>query len=378
MDEPTNFRPPHAARTPAAARPQDRHPCMNRRQMNTMLLMAALAAPQAPVHAQTDAPAGELVDFDWVDHARGRPVPARLYWPIAARPDAPVPLVVFSHGIGGSRCGYSYLGRHWSAHGIASLHVQHVGSDAALWRGNPFGVVGRLQAAAREQEAIARAADVRFALDRMLSDATGARAASVDRQRLVAAGHSYGANTTLLTVGAQVVRAGRTIDCRDARFRAAVIISAPPFYGEPDLAAVLGPVSVPTLHVTATDDVIEIPGYRSGAVDRLAVFEAIAHPHKWLAVFSGGSHSMFTDRSLTGGPWLNPQVKAATAELALAFLGWTFEGDGAALATWRAQWQPILAQMAVTQGAPPSSGDARPHDAPPPSRHGDTARLLPA
>ncbi len=51
-----------------------------------------------------------------------------------------MPLVVFSHGIGGSRQGYSYLGKHWSARGVASLHVQHIGSDAALWRGNPFGV----------------------------------------------------------------------------------------------------------------------------------------------------------------------------------------------------------------------------------------------
>lgn len=335
-----------------AASPHGRRPGMNRRQMNALLLMATLAVPSSPVRAQPDEPPYEVVDFDWIDQARARPVPARLYWPTAARPDAPVPLVVFSHGIGGSRRGYSYLGKHWSAHGVASLHVQHVGSDAALWRGNPFGLVGRLQAAAREQEAIARAADVRFALDRMLSGEAGERAAAVDRQRLVAAGHSYGANTTLLAVGAQVVRAGRRIDCLDARFSSAVIISAPPFYGEPDLAAVLSTVSVPTIHVTATDDVIEIPGYRSGAADRLAIFEAIAHPHKLLAVFSGGSHSMFTDRSFTGGPWLNAQVKAATADLALAFFGWTFESDNAALAQWRTHWQPILAQAPATDLAP--------------------------
>lgn len=192
-----------------------------------------------------------------------------------------MPLVVFSHGIGGSRQGYSYLGRHWSSHGVASLHVQHVGSDARLWSGNPFGVVGRLQAA-QEQEAIARAADVRFALDRMLLDETGDRAGAVNRQRLIAAGHSYGANTTLLMVGAEVVRDGQTISSHDSRFTAGIIISTPPFYNEPDLAAVLSKVAVPTIHVTATEDVIEIPGYRSGVrIDWLSLRPFPTHTSCW-------------------------------------------------------------------------------------------------
>ncbi|CAN7287900.1 hypothetical protein LJR039_001320 [Pseudorhodoferax sp. LjRoot39] len=316
-------------------------PNLDRRGFNAML-MAALAAPCAAATEAAPAPAYRVLDFDWADAARARPVPARLYWPAAATPAQPVPLVVFSHGIGGSRQGYSYLGRHWSAHGVASLHVQHVGSDAGLWRGNPFGMVGRLQAAAQETEALARTADLRFALDRMLSDDSGGLAAAVDRERLVAAGHSYGANTTLLSVGAQVERGGRAVDCLDARLRAAIVLSAPPFYGEADTAAVLRSIAVPTVHVTCTEDVIHIPGYHSGLQDRLAIFDAIAHPHKLLAVFQGGSHSVFTDRTGTGGAALNAQVKRATAELGLAFLDLVFAQDGSALAQWQATWRPIL------------------------------------
>ncbi|WP_258190189.1 alpha/beta hydrolase family protein [Stutzerimonas azotifigens] len=327
---------------------------MGRRYVNAMLLLAALALSHPAAKAQGTEPPYLVTDFDWVDQSRSRPVPARLYWPTGTVPDASVPLVVFSHGIGGSRQGYSYLGKHWSARGVASLHVQHVGSDVELWRGNPFGVVGRLQAAAQEKEAIARAGDVRFALDRMLSDETGSRGAAVDRQRLVAAGHSYGANTTLLTVGAQVVRDGQTINYLDSRFSAAVVISAPPFYGEPDLAAVLSNVSVPTIHVTSTDDMIEIPGYRSGVEDRLAIFDAIAHPHKLLAVFHGGSHSMFTDRSFTGGPSLNAKVKVATADLTLAFLDLIYERDGTALAQWQTNWQYILVRAPSSNVTPRS------------------------
>lgn len=327
---------------------------MGRRYVNAMLLLAALALSHPAARAQGTEPPYLVIDFDWVDQSRSRPVPARLYWPTGTVPNSSVPLVVFSHGIGGSRQGYSYLGKYWSARGVASLHVQHVGSDVELWRGNPFGVVGRLQAAAQEKEAIARAGDVRFALDRMLSDEMGSRGAAVDRQRLVAAGHSYGANTTLLTVGAQVVRDGQTINYLDSRFSAAVVISAPPFYGEPDLAAVLSKVSVPTMHVTSTDDMIEIPGYRSGVEDRLAIFDAIAHPNKLLAVFHGGSHSMFTDRSFTGGPSLNAKVKVATADLTLAFLDLIYERDGTALAQWQTNWQYILMRAPSSNVTPRS------------------------
>jgi dienelactone hydrolase len=318
-----------------------------RRRVSAMLLMSAFAAPLSPLVAQPSAPPYRIRDFEWFDGARSRPVPARLYWPSAAGPGKSVPLAVFSHGIGGSRQGYSYLGKHWSAHGVASLHIQHVGSDAMVWRGNPLGMISRLQAAAQEREAVERAADVRFALDRMLSDENADLGAMVNRKRLIAAGHSYGANTSLLTVGAQVIRRGQAIDCLDPRFSAAVFISAPPFYGETDLSAVLSKVSVPSLHVTSTDDVIAIPGYYSAAADRLAIFNAIPSSQKVLAVFRGGSHSMFTDRPLTGGPLMNPRAKTATAELAIAFFDLVFESDGRSLDLWRTRWERIVAQTST-------------------------------
>ena len=186
----------------------------------------------------------------------------------------------------------------------------------------------------------------------MLSSETGALGVAVDQRRVVAAGHSYGANTILLSIGAQVVRQGQVINCQDSRFSAAVVISAPPFYGEPDLAAVLGQVAVPTMHITATDDVIKIPGYRSGAADRMAVFNAVGDARKLLAVFRGGSHSIFTDRPLTGGTALNPKVKAATADVALAFLDLAYNDDGQALARWRTTWESILSQAPAIAFAP--------------------------
>ncbi|MDF0582642.1 alpha/beta hydrolase family protein [Bradyrhizobium yuanmingense] len=298
------------------------------------------------------------VDFDWIDTSRGREVPARLYWPTEASPGR-VPLIIFSHGMGGSRNGYTYLAARWAAHGIASLHVQHIGSDSSLWRGNPFELVGRLQAATRDDEAAARVGDIRFALDQMLLFATGPYARFIDMRRIAVAGHSYGANTALLTVGARVVRDGRWLDFRDRRFKAAIVISAPPFYGEKDLPSVLANIAVPTLHVTATQDVIKIPGFYSAARDRVAIFEAIANRRKLLVMFQGGSHSIFTDRALTGGPGLNPKVKESTGDLTLAFLDYAFAGDSKALAQWSFDWQDILAQPTMANTIPISGATAQ-------------------
>ncbi len=303
---------------------------------------AASAPSDASAASAASASAAQVLDLDWLDESRQRAVPVRLYWPAQAAAGQAVPLVLFSHGIGGSRRGYSYLGSYWASQGVAALHVQHVGSDRSLWSGNPLQLVGRLQGAAQEDEALHRVQDMRFALDRLLASPYGAH---IRRDAIVAAGHSYGANTTLLLAGAQVARQGRVLELAEPRLRAAIVISAPPFYGEAAPQRILAAVRIPTLHITATEDVIRIPGYYSPASDRLQVFEATGGPAKALAVFQGGSHSIFTDRSGTGGALVNPQVKAATRELTVAFLREVLDGDAHALQSWPQRYGALLNQF---------------------------------
>ena len=308
-------------------------------------LAAALTAASALPLRADEPQAFDTLELDWADDRRQRPVPVRLYLPQSRKP---VPLVVFSHGIGGSRRGYSWLGQHFAGQGIASLHLQHVGSDRQLWTGGSiFNIIGRLQDAAQEGEAIARAEDLRFALDTLLA---GDLAPRLDTKRIVAAGHSYGANTTLLASGARVEREGRVVPLRDERVRAAIVISAPPFYGESEPRKILQTVTVPSLHVTCTEDIIRIPGYYSGLDDRVAVFDATGSARKWLAVYEGGSHSMFTDRGGTGGVALNPQVKEATRALALAFVRGVFDGDEADLRQWPQRHAGLLARFTPAVG----------------------------
>jgi predicted dienelactone hydrolase len=283
--------------------------------------------------------------FEWHDAARDRAVPAKIYLPAVALKDAAVPLVVFSHGIGGSRDGYRYLGHYLAAHGYASLHVQHIGSDRKVWRGNPFEVVARLSEAAQSTEALNRVKDVTFALGKLLIEPIGK---AINQQRLVAAGHSYGANTTLLLAGAKVEVDGANVSVKDARFSAAIVISAPPFYGFGDPWKIVNSIDVPTLHITAVEDNIQIPGYQSGVSDRLVMYRAtgVSTPAaKVLAVFKEGSHSIFTDRMGTGGYTLNPKIKIATRQLAVAFLNGLNTKDAGLLDQWAGQNAALLDQF---------------------------------
>ena len=268
-------------------------------------------------------------DIEWNDTRRDRRVPVRVFWPDSTKARK-VPLIVFSHGIGSSRDGYSYLGRYWASHGIASIHLQHVGSDRNLWRGNVFSLVQRFQRAAGDREAIARVQDLSFALDRVLQGELGTH---VDRSRIVAAGHSYGANTTLLAAGARVMREGHLLQFRDPRVRAAIVISAPPFYGEEDFRPILSGVAIPTLHVTTTRDVIRIPGFGSGLEDRVRIFDATGGPFKALAVYKVGSHNVFTEQRHFDSLEVANHVKLATEGLSLAFLDQVF-GKTNSLAAW--------------------------------------------
>jgi len=317
---------------------------------------AASATVDTASTAQASADAAELVSvdpslfttqtFQWRDVARGRSVPARLYLPASPKlGEGTVPLVVFSHGIGGSMDGYSYLGRFFAAHGYASLHVQHVGSDRLIWWGNPLTLASRLSNAAQHTEALDRVKDVKFALDSLLAGPAGK---IMDVKQITAAGHSYGANTTMLLVGAKVDMNGAIVWVKDPRFSAAILISAPPFYGLGEPIKIVSGVDVPTLHITATADDIQIPGYSSGVADRLALYKATGastQAAKVLAVFKNGSHSIFTDRMGTGGAALNPQVKVATRQLALAFLTWVHGKDADALERWSGQNTLLLSQF---------------------------------
>ena len=98
------------------------------------LLAAVVMLFAGPVFAQADAydplavveqPNPERLDLVVNDAVRKRAIPILVYLPPKK---SPAPVVIFSHGLGGSCKGSAYLGKHWSARGYLVIFVQHPGS----------------------------------------------------------------------------------------------------------------------------------------------------------------------------------------------------------------------------------------------------------
>jgi predicted dienelactone hydrolase len=269
----------------------------------------------------------EQVDLVVVDATRQREIPLRIYSP---RGESRSPVVLFSHGLGGSREGSAYLGRHWAARGYVAVFLQHPGSDASVWRDLPAGRRrGAMEGAASGQNFLLRVRDVPAVLDQLArwnAEKGHALAGRLDLGRVGMSGHSFGAVTTQAVSG-QAFAGGRSF--ADPRIRAAVVMSpsAPRRGGDP--GAAFGRVEVPWLLMTGTKDVAAIGGI--GLESRLAVYPALPPGTKYELVLDGAEHSAFTDRALPGDSApRNPNHHRAILALTTAFWDAYLRGDEAA------------------------------------------------
>lgn len=166
----------------------------------TLCLLLFAADGQADAYKKAPGPAEvEMLDLDWKDDKRDRDVPVRLYVPKGA---GPFPVIVFSHGLGGSRQGYAYLGRHWASHGYVCVHIQHKGSDDAVWKGSKQPMADMRKAARDPANIVNRPLDVRFTIDQLVKlNKEGKLKGRLDLEKIGMAGHSFGDYTTLAASG---------------------------------------------------------------------------------------------------------------------------------------------------------------------------------
>jgi predicted dienelactone hydrolase len=246
----------------------------------------------------------EVLKYDWQDEARNRAVPVKIYYPgkSDSRP-GPYPVILFSHGLGGSRDGYEFLGRHWAGYGYVSVYVQHLGSDAAVWKNQTRPLKALRDAVADLQNSIDRPNDIKFAISRLdrLNQEPGPLQGLLDMDRLGAAGHSFGAFTTLALAG-QVFTGpqGRTFTFTEPRLKAVIAMSAPvgAARNQPDQA--FGPIQIPCLHLTGTKDESFINDTK--ASDRRLPYDHIHRADQYLVIFTNGDHMIFSGRErLFGG-----------------------------------------------------------------------------
>lgn len=243
----------------------------------------------------------ETASHDWTDAARGgRVVPVKVYAPQGN--GGPFPVIVFSHGLGGSRDGYEYLGRHWASHGYVTVHVQHAGSDSKVWQGTLHPLKSMRAAVANPQNALDRPLDVRFVLDRLetLGREASPYKGRLNLGRVGVAGHSFGAYTALATAGQSFTdRGGKEVTFTDPRIKAAVAMSPPVPQRRKQIDKVYSRIKVPVLHLTGTRDVSPLGGTR--AAERRLPFDRIAGADQYLLVFAGGDHMVFSGRRHPAG-----------------------------------------------------------------------------
>jgi predicted dienelactone hydrolase len=272
----------------------------------------------------------EYVDLTVADADRDREIPIRVYLP-AAR--TPVPVVFFSHGLGGSRSGSAYLGRHWAARGYVAVFLQHPGSDEAVWKGvPPTRRMKAMEAAAGVENFRLRAEDVPAVLDMLERWNLAARHPLAGRLNLEAvgmSGHSFGALTTQAVSGQTFWRG--VVNFTDSRIDAAIAFSpSSPRRGDPESAFAV--VRIPWLLMTGTEDVAPIGDADVGT--RLAVFKALPVGGKYELVLRGAEHSAFTDRALPGDEQpRNPNHHRAILAISTAFWDAYLQNDAAAH-TW--------------------------------------------
>jgi predicted dienelactone hydrolase len=124
----------------------------------------------------------------------------------------------------------------------------------------------------------------------------------IDLGRIGVAGHSFGANTSLVAAGQVfLLPGGREIGFADPRIKAAVPMSAPVPRKKNELGRAFGKIAVPCLHMTGTLD--DSPIGETSAADRRLPFDHINGKDQYLIVFSGGDHMVFSGRArATAGP----------------------------------------------------------------------------
>ena len=248
--------------------------------------------------------APQVLDIEWKDSARERTLPLKARIPDGTEK---VPLVIFSHGLGGSREGGKVWGEHWSANGYLVVHVQHPGSDELLWKGPGDGAPKqRLARGATPEQLLGRVDDVRFVLDEFARQQAKTDAPAwvkrADLMRIAMTGHSFGARTTMSLAGERYP--GPIKSLADSRISAFIAFSPtvqgvkrswPERYGE---------MGKPFLSVTGTIDG-DVMGTGSNPRNRAALFDAQVGGDKYRVIFDGGDHSVFNGGELREAAWLN-------------------------------------------------------------------------
>lgn len=201
--------------------------------------------------------------------------------PASAAPDGPFPMVVYSHGSGGTRFIHSDYTETLASHGYVVVAPDHAGNTAVervLGNSDPGDLI-----------AYNRPLDVIAVIDGVLADAD--LGPITDDESIAVTGHSFGGFTTYAVASGTDNPNGVT----PADPRVDALIPLAPAVGDGAeeallTAAELGTIEIPTLIIVGTDDKTTpvVPNVET------AWNESSASPHYRVELVAG-EHQSFTD-----------------------------------------------------------------------------------
>lgn len=296
------------------------------------LLLALPQALAAPYKAEAGPYPVETLLGAWTDAARdGRSVPYKVYYAPAA--EGPQPVVIFSHGLGGSRDGAAYLGQHFASHGYAVVYLQHAGSDESVWSGlsGREAIIAALAESVKNPaNAIARFRDLPFAVTSLSElNASGPLAGRLDLTRIGMSGHSYGAVSTLVAAG-QRLGPRAQFSLKEPRIAAAIAYSPNLPNNARDLAAAFADVDVSIFHMTGTKDGSPLDPAMDPA-QRQEPYRLITKAPQFLLVLQDGDHMVFSGRTRNAAPVATDgRHQSLILQASLAYWDAMLRGDKAA------------------------------------------------
>lgn len=286
-----------------------------------------LSAAEAVRYDPLKVPDTKIVSktFEVKDTTRERILPIRVYLPESHKP---APVILFSHGLGGSRDNNPYLGNHWAARGYVVVFVQHPGSDESVWKDAAGPArLAEIRKAASLENYRARTKDIPAVID-ALTTWNAAKdhplEGRLDLEQIGMSGHSFGAQTTQAMAGQSAARGN--ISMAEPRIDAAVMMSpSPPRRGDP--AQAFSTIKIPCLLMTGTRD--DSPIGNTTPEDRLKVFPHLKQAPAWQVIFDKATHMDFGQRPGKTG---DPRYHRAILALTTAFWDAELKDDSAAKA----------------------------------------------
>ncbi|MGJ8655381.1 MAG: alpha/beta hydrolase family protein [Akkermansiaceae bacterium] len=289
-----------------------------------ILLSIACSAYPEVKHPPSAKTTSQLTEFSYLYEGKARMIPLKIYSP--QNPSIKnAPVILLSHGLGGSREVGSYLGTFWAEHGFITVAMQHEGSDINIIKDKPYkDKIKALKSGMSIQSYLKRMHDVPATIDQLTKwnlDPSHPLYAKLNMQQLGMSGHSFGAITALSTSGQWNEAAGQRFT--DKRIKAAFAMSpsTPRKNGKPNSDATkkaFSKVSTPWLLMTGTEDKVILTPHVTPA-SRMEVFQNLPKGDKYQLVLNKATHMAFSDRTLTGKNHRNPNHHEVIKTISLKF-----------------------------------------------------------